>query len=240
MNRKNLYLVAVIIIMCGALIGGLSYWLGGTTSSIPLTEDYSEEDLKKIGENLPAPLKAEELEAYNIKMTNETNPVAVLQTNYGTVELELFTDTMPITAGNFIKLAKEGFYDGVKFHRVIENFMIQSGDPNTKTTNVASYGQGGPDYTIPDEHVPGEHLSNVRGSIAMANRGPQSGGSQFFINLVDNTGLDFDKEPLTSKHPVFGQVLSGMEVVDTIGKVETLPGDRPAQDVVIERLTINE
>ena len=145
---------------------------------------------------------------------------------------------MPSTAGNFAKLAEEGFYDGIKFHRVIDGFMIQGGDPNTKTDQVFTYGQGGPGYAIPDEHIEGELLTNVRGTISMANSGPNSGGSQFFINLVDNTNLDFNKPPLTSKHPVFGQVVSGMEVVDAIGGVETGPSNLPVEEVVIEKVTI--
>ena len=145
---------------------------------------------------------------------------------------------MPITAGNFIKLAEEGFYDNTKFHRVIDGFMIQGGDPNTKTEDVASYGTGGPGYAIPDEHVEGEKLTNVRGTIAMANSGPNSGGSQFFINLVDNSFLDFNKEPLSSKHPVFGRVIEGMDVVDAIANVETGARDIPVEDVVIESVSV--
>lgn len=166
------------------------------------------------------------------------NPIAVMKTNKGTIEIELFEDQMPITAGNFKKLAKEGFYDGTKFHRVIEGFMIQGGDPITKTDNISRYGTGGPGYSIKDEHIKGALLTNVRGTISMANSGPNSGGSQFFINLVDNTNLDFDKEPLSSKHPVFGRVVGGMGVVDAIGGVETGQSDRPVDDVVIESVTV--
>ncbi|MEK7638827.1 MAG: peptidylprolyl isomerase [Patescibacteria group bacterium] len=171
-------------------------------------------------------------------MTNKSNPVAVLNTNKGTFEIELFEDTMPITAGNFAKLVEEGFYNDIKFHRVIDGFMIQSGDPITKTDEVLRYGTGGPGYAIPDEHIKGQYLTNVRGTIAMANSGPDTGGSQFFINLVDNTNLDFDKQPLSSKHPVFGRVVGGMEVVDAIGKVETNSNDLPQADVVIESATL--
>lgn len=146
---------------------------------------------------------------------------------------------MPITVGNFAKLAESGFYDGTKFHRVIDGFMIQGGDPNSKGDDVASYGTGGPGYTIQDEFVAADNLSNVRGTIAMANTGqPNSGGSQFFINTVDNTGLDFNKEPLTSKHPVFGQVISGMDVIDTISGVETGARDLPVDPVTIESVKI--
>ena len=118
--------------------------------------------------------------------------------------------------------------------------MIQAGDPLTKDdSQEGRWGTGGPGYVIADEHVAG--LSNLRGTISMANAGPNSGGSQFFINLVDNTFLDFDKEPSSSKHPVFGQVISGMEVVDNISQVETnFPGilDRPVEAVVIEEIIL--
>ncbi|MBP9717503.1 MAG: peptidylprolyl isomerase [Candidatus Pacebacteria bacterium] len=167
------------------------------------------------------------------------NPVAVLETNQGTVEIELYKDTMPITAGNFEKLVKEGYYDGIKFHRVIDGFMIQGGDPLTKDDSMtARWGTGGPGYSIADEHIAGPLLTNVRGTISMANAGPNSGGSQFFINLVDNTGLDFDKPPFSSKHPVFGRVIAGMDVVDAIGGVAVGAGDRPVEAVVIKKASI--
>lgn len=240
MNQKNIVLVVVVLLFCAGLVTGLSLWLGEKSQTLPLTDNYQTEETKTLDQTLPAPLAIEELEAYQTKMTNDNNPVAVFKTNQGTFEMELFNNTMPITAGNFIKLAKEGFYDGIKFHRVIDGFMIQGGDPNSKTENTASYGTGGPGYAIADEHVKGEYLSNVRGTISMANSGPSSGGSQFFINVADNIGLDFDKEPLTSKHPVFGRVLSGMEVVDKIAKVETDARDLPTSPVVIEKLEIKE
>ena len=116
--------------------------------------------------------------------------------------------------------------------------MIQGGDPITKTTDINRYGTGGPGYSIADEHVSGKFLTNIRGTIAMANAGANSGGSQFFINLVDNTFLDFDKQPLSSKHPVFGHVISGMKVVDAIGEVETNVRDLPTQDIVVESIKI--
>ena len=154
----------------------------------------------------------------------------LLKTTNGDITIELY-DNMPITAGNFEKLVREGFYNGVIFHRVIGNFMIQGGDPT-------GTGMGGPGYKIKDEFVEGS--SNLRGTISMANSGPNSGGSQFFINLVDNTNLDWDKPPLTSKHPVFGKVVAGMEVVDAIGKVQTGPGDRPVVEVKIIEASVLE
>lgn len=231
MKKSNIIAVIGVLVGCGLLVTGLGIMFGPSTpADSALTNEVSEETV--------LPLTAEELAAYQVIMTNENNPVAEFKTNLGTFELELFEDTMPVTAGNFVKLAEEGFYNGIQFHRVIDGFMIQGGDPITKTDEVFRYGTGGPGYAIPDEHVAGEYLTNVRGTISMANSGPNSGGSQFFINVADNTNLDFDKQPLSSKHPVFGRVLKGMEVVDTIAKVDVSDRDLPLEPVVIETLTI--
>lgn len=229
--QQSLKPILFVLVTCGALIAVFAYWLGGD-NSVAVTSSETEEL------SIDEPLEIAEREMYEPMNTNNNNPVAEIVTNYGTIELELFDDAMPITAGNFMKLAREGFYNGTKFHRVIDGFMIQGGDPNTKTENTLSYGTGGPGYTIPDEHIAGEKLSNVRGTISMANSGPESGGSQFFINLVDNVNLDYDKAPLSSKHPVFGQVISGMEVVEAIGSVETGPTNLPVEDVVVEQVNI--
>jgi peptidylprolyl isomerase len=139
----------------------------------------------------------------------------------GEIILELSAD-MPVTAGNFESLVRKGFYNGVIFHRVIDRFMIQGGDPT-------GTGTGGPGYTIRDEFTPANR--NKRGTIAMANAGPDTGGSQFFINLVDNNYLD-------RNHPVFGKVITGMEVVDQIGKVKTDRSDRPKEPVTIVKATV--
>jgi len=158
----------------------------------------------------------------------------ILKTNKGDIELLLYTDKTPITVGNFVELARGDFYDNTKFHRVIKNFMIQGGDPQTKDDSLmAMWGMGGSGIKIPDEFVAG--LSNMRGTISMANSGPNSGSSQWFINLVDNSRLDFDKPPAESKHAVFGKVINGREVVDAIGNVETEGPDnsRPVEPVVI-------
>lgn len=225
--------VIAIIGISLALILGLAFWAGMEKS--PELELVTEPETAE----LTAPLAPEELELTNPDNVNTMNPVAVLTTNQGVVEIELYKDTMPITAGNFEKLVREGYYDGIKFHRVIDGFMIQGGDPLTKDDSMmARWGTGGPGYAIADEHVAGPLLSNVRGTISMANSGPNSGGSQFFINLVDNTGLDFDKQPLSSKHPVFGRVIEGLDIVDAIGNVPVGPGDRPVDPVVITKATI--
>jgi peptidylprolyl isomerase len=148
--------------------------------------------------------------------TAETGKKVLLKTSMGDVTLLLFED-MPITAGNFQKLVEKGFYDGTIFHRIIDGFMVQGGDPT-------GTGRGGPGYAIKDEFT--RHNRNDRGTISMANAGPNTGGSQFFINLVDNNFLD-------SKHPVFGKVIEGMDVVDSMGKVKTNAMDRPLKEVKI-------
>ena len=144
-----------------------------------------------------------------------------LETTMGNITIELRPD-MPVTAGNFEKLVKQGFYDNTIFHRVIDRFMIQGGDPK-------GTGMGGPGYTIRDEFTPTNR--NVRGTIAMANAGPNTGGSQFFINLVDNPHLN-------SAHPVFGKVVEGLDVVDKIAKVKTDRNDRPVTPVKIVKATV--
>jgi len=158
--------------------------------------------------------------------TEESWKRVQLETSMGNITIAL-DPAMPVTAGNFETLVNKGFYNGVIFHRVINGFMIQAGDPT-------GTGRGGPGYSIQDEYT--NHNKNSRGAIAMANTGqPNSGGSQFFINLADNSALQdsqFDKN-----YPVFGKVVEGMDVVDAIGKVQTsgYPYDRPLQNVTIIR-----
>jgi len=148
-----------------------------------------------------------------------------LETNQGDIVIELYTSEMPITAGNFQSLAEKGTYNGVIFHRIIDGFMLQGGDPT---------GTGMGDPSIPkikDEFTESDLDKNDRGTISMANAGPNTGASQFFINLVDNNFLD-------GKHPVFGKVVEGMDVVDKIAKVETDSSDRPLEEVKIISATI--
>ncbi|MCH3977602.1 MAG: peptidylprolyl isomerase [Candidatus Methanomethylophilus sp.] len=155
----------------------------------------------------------------------------VLHTNMGDIKIQMHED-MPITTGNFVKLAKQGFYDGTIFHRVINDFMIQGGDPE-------GTGMGGPGYTIEDEF--GHGHSNQPGYVSMANTGrPHTGGSQFFINTNDNGYLDKENPSTPYAHPVFGKVVEGMEVVLKIQKVPTDMNDRPLRDVVIEKAEVIE
>lgn len=160
------------------------------------------------------------------------NRFANFETSMGNFKLEIFDDKAPITAGNFVQLAQQGFYNDTKFHRVIKNFMIQGGDPLSKDNSKSNlWGTGDPGYKIPDEF--GEGLRNDKGTISMANAGPNTGGSQFFINVADNNFLD-------GKHPVFGKVVEGYDIVEKISKVKTVPGDKPMQPVVITRITITD
>jgi peptidylprolyl isomerase len=228
----NVKHIAAVIIFSILLLAGIGWWVESKNTPV----DTTLRDIK----TLDAPLAPEQLEANNPDITNTMNRTAVFTTNKGVIKLELFEDKMPITTGNFIKLAEDGFYNGIKFHRVIDGFMIQAGDPNTKGTDTSSYGRGGPGFTIKDEFVSDPLLTNVRGTISMANTGqPDSGGSQFFINTGNNTSLDFgdDAAPL-SNHPVFGRVIDGMDVVDTISTTPTGAGDLPIEPVVIESITI--
>jgi peptidyl-prolyl cis-trans isomerase A (cyclophilin A) len=152
-----------------------------------------------------------------------SNPIVTIETNLGTIEAELYEDAAPKTVANFIDLATHGYYDGVIFHRVIDSFMIQGGDPD-------GTGMGGPGYTIPCEF--GEGLAHSEpGMFSMANAGPNTGGSQFFITLAATPWLD-------GKHAIFGKVSSGLEVVQAIGQVQTGASDRPVEDVVMEKVTV--
>lgn len=169
------------------------------------------------------------------------NPTATLSTSFGEFTIELFADKMPLTAQNFMKLARSGFYDGLHFHRVIPNFMIQFGCPHSRDPNSPRAGTGnGPDGTIEDEHPADAKLSNEPGTLAMANTGrPNSGSCQFFINTIHNSYLDWFT-PGPSKHPVFGKVISGMEVIQKIEKAPTSPQDRPVTPITMLTVTIHE
>lgn len=154
---------------------------------------------------------------------------AVIKTNKGDITVEFYNDLSPVTVNNFLNLAEQGFYNGTKFHRVIPDFMIQGGDPNTKTDNVLSYGTGGPNYRFDDEFNT-EKL--VRGSLAMANSGPNTNGSQFFIVTAPSTPW------LDGKHTNFGFVVAGLEVVAAIEAAPTDARDLPLEEVVIERIEL--
>lgn len=166
------------------------------------------------------------------------NPTVTFETSMGTFVAEIFADRMPITANNFLRLAREGFYDGLHFHRVIDNFMIQFGCPHSKDPSSRRAGTGDSPYgAIPDEHPAAHKISNAPGTLSMANAGPNSGSSQFFVNTANNSFLDFFT-PGESKHPVFGKVTSGMDVVVAIGRTPTDRDDRPRTPVKMIKVTV--
>ena len=157
--------------------------------------------------------------------SSKKNSVAKFETSKGDFRVELAEDKAPITTKNFIDLVNKKFYDGLIFHRVIDGFMIQGGDPQGK-------GTGGPGYTIKDEFSP-DLKHDTAGVLSMANAGPNTGGSQFFITLAPTPHLD-------KKHAVFGKVITGLDVVQTIGKVKTGANDKPVEDVVVKKITIEQ
>ncbi len=211
MNKFYILSILIILILVGA------YFLFVQDKGEELTEEKKEE---------PIP------DADNIVTSPNTNMMAIMQTNFGEIKLELFSSDAPKTVENFVNLVKEGFYDGTKFHRVIKNFMIQGGDPFTKDDSFKNrWGSGGPGYTFADEIHLNNH--NIIGTIAMANAGSNTNGSQFFINTNDNNFLD-------AKHTVFGKVVNGLNVVRKIENITTEGPDRPVDDVIIESMKIVE
>ncbi len=168
-----------------------------------------------------------------------TNPIATFETSAGTFEAELFEDKMPTTVEHIVGLCESGFYDGLHFHRVINNFMLQFGCPHSKDPNSRLAGTGGPPGgNIADEHPEEHKLSNEPGTLSMANTGrPNSGGSQFFINTVHNAYLDWFG-PGASAHPVFGRITEGMDVIKAIESAPTDAGDRPVTPVKVVKVTI--
>ncbi|MGB5894163.1 MAG: peptidylprolyl isomerase [Ignavibacteriaceae bacterium] len=154
--------------------------------------------------------------------------VAIIKTNMGTIEIELFADQTPKTVENFVGLSEKGYYNGVIFHRVIKNFMIQGGDPTGTGRGGASFWGG----KFEDEFV-SDLKHDVPGILSMANAGPNTNGSQFFITLIATPWLD-------GKHTIFGKVINGMDVVNAIGEVKTAAGDKPINEIVMEEVTIEK
>lgn len=213
---------AYVLLVAGlAVLAGAYYWSTGGQPAVPRDETSK-----------PAALAGERATSTE-NIINQENKVmikAAFTTNFGAFEIEFLPAQAPKTVENFIKLAGEGFYDGTRFHRVIKDFMIQGGDPQSKDLALQNrWGTGGPGYQFADE-ISGTNHNDV-GTIAMANAGPNTNGSQFFINTAPNNFLD-------SKHTVFGKVISGMEVVKAIESNPTGPGDRPIKEVVIEKITL--
>jgi len=226
------YILGFIAVL--AIIFGL-YSMVGSDKSGQMTKSVETPVTGKIAQepvDIVVPAPVETVNNNNIKeiMTEDNKTVtrATFKTNQGDITIELYTDDAPKTVANFVKLAGEGFYDGIKFHRVIKGFMIQGGDPLSKVEGAA-WGTGGPGYSFEDEiHT---NNKNDKYTLAMANSGPNTNGSQFFINTANNNFLD-------TKHTVFGKVVAGAEAVDAIENTATEPGDRPTEAQVIESIVL--
>ena len=213
------FALAAIVVAVG-IFGGLWYFADSSVPE-PVFDAYSTTTPQTASDTQESPVASSSGQA----ITHQAKVMqATLHTTKGDITIE-FSDATPNTAANFIKLAGAGFYNGTKFHRVIAGFMIQGGDPLTKDDSlVARWGTGGPGYQFADEIGAGNH--NAVGTIAMANSGPNTNGSQFFINVADNSFLD-------TKHTVFGKVIAGMDVVTAIEHTPTAAGDRPIEPMVI-------
>jgi len=214
--KKTIFLFLILIITLA---------LAGCTQEEPLTNNNT---------NMTAqPSAQEQLLAEITKLGHEnlleTYNQAIIKTNLGDITVEFYNDDSPLTVNNFLNLANKDFYNGILFHRVIPDFMIQGGDPLSKTDNIAMHGTGGPGYKFKDE------INNhkiVRGSLAMANSGPNTNGSQFFIVTAAATPW------LDGMHTNFGKVIEGMDVVDQIEAVKTGANDHPIEDVKIESIEL--
>jgi len=185
----------------------------------------------KGGQSQPVSEKNEQEDVAGTKIISPVTSRVRLVTTQGDIIIELFADSRPKTVQNFISLAESGFYNGVKFHRIIQDFMIQTGDPLSKDDNWSDDGTGGPGYTIEDEFRPDDAL--VRGSVAMANTGmPHTNGSQFFIVTAESVPW------LNGKHTFFGRVVDGMDVITSIAGVAVNENDHPLEDIVIQTIEV--
>lgn len=231
----------VAVLALGIVFAGGLYLTWGGNESAQTAKKQAEEIVANLYGDLPSqPVAQTASAAAQVELLGELPAItntnqekfmkATLHTNQGDITIEFVGDDAPKTVENFTKLARSGFYDGTKFHRVIEGFMIQGGDPLTKDNGAVNrWGTGGPGYTFEDEiHA---NNKNAIGTISMANAGPNTNGSQFFINVANNNFLD-------GKHTVFGRVVAGMDVVKKIEATETVGPDRPVEAIVIERVSV--
>jgi peptidylprolyl isomerase len=218
----------VVIPLALIILGGIYFF---TTGNKPLAVEVSDQYATTTTQsNMPEEQTAAVSNQQPVTNTNTKKIMqAILHTNQGDITIE-FSNATPNTVQNFATLAGKGFYDGTKFHRVIKGFMIQGGDPLSKDdTMVSRWGTGGPGYQFNDEIVAGNN--NNIGTISMANAGPNTNGSQFFINVANNNFLD-------TKHTVFGKVVAGMDVVTKIENTTTGAGDRPASPMIINSIEL--
>lgn len=227
MDKFSLVGIAVAVVLFGGIwFASSRTGQGPVADSFSITESQEQEGQSPQGVQTATGTQPQvATTSTNIKKAMQ----ATFHTTKGDIVIE-FSGATPNTVANFTKLASEGFYSGTKFHRVIAGFMIQGGDPLTKDDSMAArWGTGGPGYQFADEITAGNR--NEPGTIAMANAGPNTNGSQFFINVADNSFLD-------TKHTVFGKVISGMEVVKAIETTPTAAGDRPLAPMVITSIEL--
>jgi len=228
--------IAVSIIVVAACI---AFIVINNTSDAPINSEMTDtmsyqQDIVEVSNTLEPELEVTDQESETEELLTNTKQImkATFTTNKGNFEIELFNELAPKTVENFVTLVESDFYNDVKFHRVIADFMVQGGDPLTKDDEMSDrWGTGGPGYTFEDE-IHAEN-NNAVGTISMANAGPNTNGSQFFINTADNDFLD-------TKHTVFGKIVSGMETISAIEAVEKFPNDRPVEAVVIESITVTK
>ncbi|MBQ0098612.1 MAG: peptidylprolyl isomerase [Oscillospiraceae bacterium] len=237
--KRIFAIILAVLLLSTALVGCSKTVSSGTVekSSSSQSTEKEKETVKQEAKATDALLNIDDIEKSSVKSVDadyqkkapeKGETIAVIKTSYGDISFRFFNDVAPLATNNFIALAKEGRYDNTIFHRVIANFMIQGGD-YTKfngTGGVSAYGK-----EFDNEVVSG--VSNCRGAVSMANAGPNTNGSQFYINQVDNTYLD-------GNYTVFGQVFDGLDVVDKIAKVKTGANDKPQTDVILESVEIKE
>jgi peptidylprolyl isomerase len=225
------YIIVLVVIIIGIMVIGFLIQ-NGKSLSTEFTQVAGNLSVPPGGDAGAQSIANQDEQTTTKVMETDTKKttIAIFNTNMGKIERDLFGDLASNTVANFTKLGSVGFYDGTKFHRVIKGFMIQGGDPLSKDdSNMDSWGTGGPGYSFADE-IHAQNRNDI-GTISMANTGPNTNGSQFFINTANNNFLD-------TKHTVFGKVTAGMDVVVKIENTPTGPTDRPITAMVIESITI--
>ena len=229
MNRYVILTAATLLALTGAGCSATpeQFTFDNTSEVKEETTMETSPQSDKVGQKIevtpPADLLTERVETGS---SSKVGPIAIMKTTFGDIKIQLFEEATPKTVENFITLAEQDFYDGTIFHRVIPDFMIQGGDPLTRESrdNVSLHGTGGPGYKFGDEI--NDH-KNVRGAISMANSGPNTNGSQFFLITTASTPW------LDGKHAVFGEVIEGLDILDRIEKVKTEGADHPVEDIEI-------
>jgi cyclophilin family peptidyl-prolyl cis-trans isomerase len=200
----------------------------GLTPNVKPNNQYKPNNMNENNQNEQENQNQEEEQNQLVELTEQYDS-ALIKTNLGDIKVKFYGSDSPITVNNFMNLAAKGFYDGIKFHRVIKDFMIQGGDPNSKSDDRSTHGTGGPGYRFQDEF---NSHKLVKGSLAMANSGPDTNGSQFFIVTADSASW------LDGKHTNFGEVIEGMDTVLKIEKVDTDENDNPIEEVVIKGIEL--